>query len=254
MKKSTREALDAYYREAGSWASDKIVGLQKSRRIAWIMAGVAAVVAVAEACALLMLMPLKTVVPYTLMVDRTTGFVQTLKPLEPGQVTPDKALIQSMLVQYVIARESFDMATLQVDYRKIGLWSAEQARADYLTLMQASNLDSPLTRYPRTSVIETRVKSVSPLDDRSALIRFETVRRDAGGAYYPPLHWVAIVEYRFTGELLSAEDRFINPLGFQVLKYRRDPEVLGQVDSAPLGAAPATDLSPIDATPVEEAQ
>jgi type IV secretion system protein VirB8 len=252
MKKSTREALDAYYREAGSWASDKIAGLQKSRRIAWIMAGVAAAVAVAEACALLMLMPLKTVVPYTLMVDRTTGFVQTLKPLDPGQATPDKALIQSMLVQYVIAREGFDMTTLQADYRKIGLWSAEQARGDYLARMQASNIDSPLTRYPRSTVIETRVKSVSPLDERSALIRFETVRRDAGGPYHPALHWVAIVEYRFTGELMSAEDRFINPLGFQVVKYRRDPEALPQVDSAAPDVALETDLAPVDATPVEE--
>lgn len=232
MKKSSREALDAYYREAGSWATDKITGLQKSRRIAWIVASAAAAVAVAEACALIVLMPLKTVEPYTLMVDRTTGFVQALKPLDPGQITPDKALVQSMLVQYVIAREGFDMATLQTDYRKVGLWSAEQARSDYLAHMQASNIDSPLTRYPRTSVIETRVKSVSRLDERSALVRFETVRRDADGPHHSPAPWVAVVDYRFSGEPMSAEDRFLNPLGFQVLKYRRDPETLVPVDAA----------------------
>ena len=28
-------------------------------------------------------MPLKTVEPYTLLVDRQTGFVQALKPLDP---------------------------------------------------------------------------------------------------------------------------------------------------------------------------
>lgn len=244
MKKSSREALDAYYSEAGSWATDKVSGLQRSHRVAWIVAGAAAAVAVAEACALIVLMPLKTVEPYTLMVDRTTGFVQALKPLDPGQITPDKALVQSMLVQYVIAREGFDMATLQTDYRKVGLWSAEQARSDYLALMQASNIDSPLTRYPRTSVIETRVKSVSRLGDRSALVRFETVRRDADGPYHSAVPWVAIVEYRFSGEPMSAEDRFLNPLGFQVLKYRRDPETLTPVD-----AATTRDIQ--DAVPIE---
>ena len=119
MKKSSREALDAYYREAGSWAADQIGTLRLSRRVAWIVAAVAAVIAIVEGLALIVLMPLKTTVPYTLMVDRTTGFVQALKPLDPAQITPDRALVQSMLVQYVIAREGFDMGSLQADYGKV---------------------------------------------------------------------------------------------------------------------------------------
>lgn len=181
MKPSHRERLSAYYREAGSWATDRIGGLQRSCRIAWIAAGVAVMVAVAEAIALVFLMPLKTVEPYTLLVDRTTGFVQALKPLEVEQISPDRALIQSMLVQYVIARESFDIATLKADYQKVGHWSADQARTDYLNAMQASNPLSPLARYPRSSIVVTRVKSVSRLTDDSALVRFDLVRRDAGG-------------------------------------------------------------------------
>ncbi len=231
MKKSSREALNAYYREAGSWASDKIGALQASRRLAWIVAITAVAVAVVEALALVILMPLKTVVPYTLLVDRTTGFVQALKPLEPNQITPDRALVQSMLVQYVIARESFDIATLQTNYQKVGLWSADKARDEYLNLMQPSNLDSPLIRYPRSAVVETRVKSVSRLDEQSALVRYETVHRDQGAQAEPAQHWVAIIQYRFSGEPMSAEDRFLNPLGFQVVEYRRDPEALPQVDA-----------------------
>lgn len=231
MKKASRETLNAYYREAGSWATDQIAALRRSCRIAWIVAAAAVVVAVSEAVALMLLMPLKTVVPYTLMVDRTTGFVQALKPLDPDQITPDRSLVQSMLVQYVIARESFDIATLQANYEKVGLWSAERARSDYLNLMQVSNLDGPLTLYPRSSIVETRVKSVSRLDQQSALVRFETIRRDEGGQHQPAQPWVAIVQYRFSGEPMSAEDRFLNPLGFQVLDYRRDPEALPVTDT-----------------------
>lgn len=232
MKPSTREALSAYYREAGSWATDQIAGLQRSRRTAWIIAIVAAGLAVVEGIALIVLMPLKTVEPYTLLVDRTTGYVQALKPLEPGQTTPDRALVQSMLVQYVIARESFDAATVQADYRKVGLWSADAARSDYVNRMRASNPDSPLVRYPRNAVIETRVKSVSPLDSQSALVRFETLRREGGTQYEAPQAWVAVVQYRFVGEPMSIEDRYLNPLGFQVSSYRRDAETLAQPEPA----------------------
>ena len=233
MKTSSREALDAYYREAGSWAADQIGALKFSRRIAWITAGVAALVAIIEGIALMVLMPLKTTVPYTLLVDRTTGFVQALKPLDPSQITPDRALVQSMLVQYVIARESFDMTSLQADYGKVGLWSAGTARTDYVAKMQASNLSSPLNLYPRTTIVQTRVKSVSPLSETSALVRFETIRRDDGAQPQPALSWVAVVEYRFSGEPMAAEDRFLNPLGFQVTRYRRDPETLTPPPPAP---------------------
>lgn len=242
MKPSAREALTAYYREAGSWATDQIEALRKSRRIAWIVAGAAVAVALVEGFALVVLMPLKTVVPYTLLVDRTTGFVQALKPLEVGAITPDRALVQSMLVQYVIARESFDAATLQANYQKVGLWSADQARTDYLNLMQASNPQGPLARYPRSAVVETRVKSVSPLGNDSAMVRFDTVRRGLGSQALAPQPWVAVIQYRFSGEPMSAEDRFTNPLGFQVLQYRVDPEALPQVtvEAPPEPLDPAT--------------
>jgi type IV secretion system protein VirB8 len=190
-----------------------------------------------EAVALVVLMPLKTVEPYTLLVDRNTGFVQALTPLDPQRISGDTALTQSFLVQYVIARESFDIDTIQAEYRRVALWSSGQARADYIAGAQPSNPQSPLTLYPRTTVIETRVKSVSPMGPNLAMVRFETQRRDAGGQAQPPHAYVAIVRYQFSGAPMSVEDRFVNPLGFQVTRYRRDAEALPPEPAAPPPAA-----------------
>lgn len=246
MNKPSREALDTYYAEAGTWAQDRQDALRASRRTAWIVASVAVAIALIEALVLLVLTPLKTVVPYTLLVDRTTGFVQELDPLEPGKVAPDSALTQSFLVQYVIARESFDIDKVQADYRKVALWSAESARSSYIASTQVSNPQSPLVLYPRTTIVETRVKSVSPspIGRNVALVRFDTVRRDAGGRVEAARPWVALIRYRYSGEPMQLEDRMVNPLGFQVLRYRRDPEALPPatatvVEGAPLIAVPA---------------
>jgi type IV secretion system protein VirB8 len=35
-----------------------------------------------------------------------------------------------------------------------------------------------------------------------------------------------VIDYGFTGAEMSAEDRITNPLGFQVTRYRKDPETL----------------------------
>jgi type IV secretion system protein VirB8 len=178
-----------------------------------------------EAAALVLLTPLKTVEPYTLMVDRTTGYVEALKPLDKAQVATDSALTRSFLVQYVIARETFDMATLNANYRKVGLFSADAARSSYLQAMQVSNPQSPLL-YPRTTVVDVRVKSVSPLGSNAALVRFDTIRSDSGTQPRPPASWVAVIRYRYSTAPMSVDDRFVNPLGFQVTSYRKDPEAL----------------------------
>ena len=226
MKQTTRAALDAYYREGGSWAADREARLDRSQRTAWIIAAIAVVVALVMAIALVVMLPLKTVETRTLLVDRQTGYVQALKPLDAQTIAPTTALTQSFLVQYVIAREGFDIDLVQANYRKVALWSADRARTDYIAAMQVSNPASPLVALPRSTVVDVRVRSVSPLATGSALVRFETVRRDAGGRVSAPTPYVAVIRYRFSGEPMSVEDRFVNPLGFQVTRYRRDQEAL----------------------------
>lgn len=254
MNKQSREALDAYYAEAESWAKDRQDALRSSRRTAWIVASAALAVALLEGLALLLLTPLKTVVPYTLLVDRNTGFVQALEPLDPAKVSADTALTQSFLVQYVIARESFDIDTLQANYRKVALWSAEQARSGYVSGMQISSPQSPLALYPRSTIVETRVKSVSAVGRNVAMVRFETIRRDAGGQVEAPRPWVAVIRYRYTGEPMRLEDRLINPLGFQVLRYRRDAEALPPEPAPAVAATPVVTTVPAATVQVESSR
>jgi type IV secretion system protein VirB8 len=237
MNEHSRPSLSDYYEQAATWNQDRLKALASSRRIAWWVAGAAAFIAVLEALALVFLAPLKTVIPYTLLVDRTTGYVQAIKPTEKTKIEPDAALTQSFLVQYVTARESFDVNTLGQAYRKVALFSADQARNSYLSMMQANSPQNPLALYPRNTVIETRVKSVSPTGSDTAFVRFDTVRTDANGTAQPPSSWVAVIKYRYSGEPMKLEDRFVNPLGFRVISYRKDPEALPA--SAPQAATAA---------------
>ncbi len=236
------EARRAYYAEASTWAADVQGSLRASRKVAWIIAGAAVVVAVMEAGALMLLMPLKTVAPYVLVVDRQTGYVQTAAGLNPGKLSQDQAVTQSFLVQYVIARETFDASDLQANYRKVQLWSAGEAKDGYLKEMAATNPQSPIKLYPASTVLQTTVKSVSLLTPTTALVRFDAERHDAGGSAVQLRPYSAVVSFRYTGAPMRMEDRFVNPLGFQVTRYRRDAETTGAVpappNSSPLGLRP----------------
>ena len=232
---SSREAK---YQAAASWSSDVHGSLRASRRIAWIVASAAGVIAVLEALALAGLAPLKTVVPYTIEVDRQTGYVQMVKGLKPGPLSETSAVTQSFLVQYVIARETFDAADLRENYRKVTLWSAGSARNSYENDMRKTNPTSPLNLFTPTTIVNTTIDSVSLLTPTTALVRFETLRRDSGGAITPQGSFVAVMAFRYTGAPMRMEDRFLNPLGFQVISYRRDS------DSAPASGAPLISYTP----------
>jgi len=229
---------ETYYAQAQSWAQDRDAGQRKAARIAWIIAALAVAVAVLEALALIALTPLKTLVPYTVLVDRNTGYVQALDGTHPQTLKPDAALTQALLAQYVVAREGYDVATIADQYARVSLWSAEGARRDYLALMPASNPQSPLAIYGRGGQLRVRIESVSPLAQGQALVRFVCQRRDGLQGESAPSYYVAIIQYRFVGNPQKLEDRLTNPLGFQVTSYRRDQEAPPLAQTAPQQAAP----------------
>lgn len=214
----------AQYDEAASWAADVHGSLRASRRTAWIVAGVALGIAALEALAIAALAPLKTVVPYTLLVDRQTGYVETVRGLQPGRLTEQSAVTQSFLVQYVIARETFDATDLRENYHKVMLWSAGAARAEYQRDLARTNPGSPLNLYPPSTVLATTIKSVGLLTATTALVRFDTIRRDAGASGGEQRSWTAVVSFHYTGAPMTMGDRFLNPLGFQVTRYRKDSD------------------------------
>ena len=227
-----KDDLAGYYREAETWAATREEDAARSHRRAWIVAAVAGGIALVEAIAIVILLPLRTAEPYTLLVDRQTGNVEALQPMDKQVIAPDHALTRSMLAQYVIARENFDADALREDYRKVALWSGGSARERYVAAMQPSNPASPLAVLPRRATVQTQIRSLSALDGDTALVRFSTVRTDPGGQAQPPQMWAAVITYRFSAAKMSEADRLVNPLGFQVTHYRRDSEMAPEPQAA----------------------
>lgn len=251
-----KAALAEYYEAAESWAEDRHHEGERSRKLAWRVAIAAGVLALLEALALVLLLPLKQVEPIAVLVDRVTGNVQRLDLAKGQSIAPDQALVNSMLAQYVSSREAFNIASLKEDYRKVALWSAGDARSRYVAQMQASNPASPLANLPRSAVIGVEIRSISPLAADSALIRFVTTRTDAGGSPAVQGNWIVVIRYRFTSAEMSAESRLANPLGFQVLRYDRSAEIPPAIPDVQTGsqAGPVGEArSPANPAPTPEA-
>ena len=86
--------------------------------------------------------------------------------------------------------------------------------------------------------VQARIKSVSILEEGQALVRYDLVQRDDNSGESRPAPYLSIIRYRFRDRPLAESDRFINPLGFEVIRYRKDPEAaLPAAEAAPRQAS-----------------
>ncbi len=238
--------------EDDPWAMEALIQARNGRRAAWIVVCLLIVVVGAQAAAIAIMLPLKQVVPYTVTVDRQTGYVETARGVRLGDLKDDEAVVQSMLAQYVLARETFDPADFADRYQRVVLWSLDAARAAYVDAYKSDRSDSLLATMRPGTTIRTTVKAIDLLTPETARVRFETRRQDANSE---PVRTdlQAVITFRFTGQPMRMEDRLMNPLGFQVTAYRRDAEAAPLVETpapAPTMEAPAADasgLAPADA-------
>lgn len=218
---------DAYFAAARSWNEERRSAAALHARIAWIVAGFAALTALVLAIALAAMMPLKSVQPYVVTVDRQTGAVEIAQGLADGKITQNEAVIQAQLANYILARETFDATDLAVQYRRVQLLSAPDVARAYVGSMASSNPASPLRTLGRGDTLAVTIKSASIVAPGAALVRFDIQRRGAGGGAVAQRSYVSALSFGFSGKPLRVRDRFDNPLGFQVTRYRRDLEGAG---------------------------
>ena len=222
-------AISEYFREAESWDADRAAQLRRSTRTAWWVAGAGWSCAVASAMALAMLMPLKRVDPFVVRVDNSTGIVDVV-PVYAGRATPEEAVTRYFLTHYLTVCERFNFSTAESDYEECGAFHSAQRNQAWYAQWTATNPASPLNVHKDGSTVRVQVNSVSFFTRSSGLsdlaqVRYLKATRQGGGEE-SFTHWVATVQYAYTEPAKDPKTRRWNPLGFKIVDFRSEPEVL----------------------------
>lgn len=219
-----------YYKAGATWEDDTHRSLRRSRTLAWLVSGVASVVAGLSLLTLVLILPLKQFEPYVIEVDKTTGYLEVARALKPGDLSQNEAVTAANLVRYIRARETYDAREIKQNYDLAQLYSTGTASSDLTWAYTPSNAQSLDKVYGRNVTISVDVKSVSLLNNTTASVRFSTTTRRENSSTTD--NWVAVVKFRYTTTPIKNEWRFDNPLGFQVTEYRRDQESTPTAGSA----------------------
>jgi type IV secretion system protein VirB8 len=228
---SSGQALQAYLEEAASWDADRIARSVRAAVVAWRVAAAGWLCVIASTVALALLVPLKRVEPYLIRVDNTTGVVDIV-PVYSGKASLGEAVSRYFLAHYIIVCEGFDYSLAESDYQECGAFNSARLNQALYAKWNRANPSSPLNVHKDGSTVSVRIESVSFFARASgganiAQVRFARLARAGEDVPGSVTHWIASIEYRYGKPPDDPRSRAWNPLGFEVLDLRIEPEDLG---------------------------
>lgn len=173
------------------------------------------------------LAPLKTAVPFVIRVDNSTGYTDVAPQISNAKETYQEVEAKYFLSQFVINYESYDWQTIQQMMDTVNVMSGSKVFSQYDTAIRADS--SPLNVLKDNYKMRVKIKSVTMLKPDVAQVRFSKMILDSAGKPAPEYRmtdWISTIAFDFNKKIETEEQRLINPLGFQVLSYRVDPEAM----------------------------
>ncbi|HEY4214962.1 MAG TPA: type IV secretion system protein [Steroidobacteraceae bacterium] len=228
-------ALGEYFREAASWDHDKAAATGRSARIAWRVAAAGWLCAIGSSLALAFAMPLKRVEAFVIRVDNSTGVVDVV-PEYDGTARPAEVVTRYFLTHYVTVCERFDFPTAESDYAECGAFNTSQRNQLWYALWNPANPASPLNVHKDGSTVRVEVASVSFFKRSNSVadlaqVRYLKAERAGAGGEERFSHWTATIQYTYAAPAKDPRTRRWNPLGFRVLDFTAEPEVVADVDA-----------------------
>jgi type IV secretion system protein VirB8 len=242
----TDPELKGYFAEAADWDTDRRALGRRTVRLALTVAGAGWLAVVVLAGALMLLMPLKHVEPFVIRVDNSTGVVDVV-PVYAGRTAMPEAVTRYLLTHYVTICERFNFATAESDYEECGAFHTAQRNQLWYALWNPTNAASPLNTNKDGSSVRSQVTSVSFFKRASGIadlaqVRYVKSKRAAGSSSEEATHWIATLQYVYADPSSDPKVRAWNPLGFKIVDFRPEREVVpeGPQAGSTLAAASAT--------------
>ncbi len=167
----------------------------------------------------------KKVVPFVIEIEKKSGTAILVDPVSVKQYSADKVLAESFLIRYIKARELFNPNTFQYNYyTEVRLLSSYNVYDDFRYWVRVSNQDSPVNLYANVLSSNIKIKSIQHITANSVQIRFglefneknNTIAKDK----------IAFISYTYSELDMGQDERYVNPLGFQITSYRVDDEFI----------------------------
>lgn len=209
-----------------NWYIDKYQSVLVQRNIFAVVTLISLFSTLIAVFTLKSLAPLKSVEPFVIQIDEKTGLTEVVEPISRNALISANEVMDNYFVwQYIRARETYDISDFRRNYFIANLMSHPKVFTEFQEEVSPNNPQSPSARLGDSGkrVVENPV--IIYFNDKTgkriAQVRFQ-ISETPKNAKPITYQKIATLEFTYTDITLTREQRFINPLGFQVLTYRLD--------------------------------
>lgn len=175
--------------------------------------------------------PIVTVEPFVIQVEPKSGITQVVNSQSAREIAASEAINTYFIVRYIKSRETVDSA-LKYHHEVVRLMSAPYVYAPYAWEVSPNNPDSFMARSGGQGVRDVKIRSMARTDrnptciDKLCQVQIRITIYENGKQHQSVQHQIIYMDYTFTNVNLTQYERYVNPIGFRVVSYRKTDEVL----------------------------
>ncbi|MBN9543383.1 MAG: type IV secretion system protein [Alphaproteobacteria bacterium] len=167
----------------------------------------------------------RTVKPFVIQVEENTGITTVVDSANMNNyMTRNESIKNYFIVKYIRARETYNNADYEYQFDTVArLLSSPNVYQPFKRFL-LDQKQSPIYLYGARIYTTILIKSIQYNDQGNvATVRF---RINENGESFRVFNKIATLQFDIANMTLSAEERFVNPIGFKVTSYRVDEEIV----------------------------
>ncbi|MEQ1789181.1 MAG: type IV secretion system protein [Rickettsiales bacterium] len=213
-------------KESRNWYKDRYQSIMLQRRLLMFLTIMSMLSTLVGMIIIAQISPLKGVEPFLIQVDAKSGITQVVDPTTVREITALESVNNYFVVQYIRARESYNVRDITQNYTKVRVMS-DPAKVYQQFKFEAApgNPNSVIARVGGAGTRRVKFKSISYIKPNQAQVRLLIEETAANGGTLQS-HKIATVIFEYAKLDLNSEERYINPLGFRVTEYRVDEDTM----------------------------
>lgn len=170
--------------------------------------------------------------PFIVEIEKKTGIVSVVNQSTVKNFAANDAINNYFIVKFLRLWEIFDNENYKYNYyTELRLFSAPDVFNQFLSFIRLSSPSSPINLYQNNPITEgdVRIRSIQYIEEGNAQVRFTTQIKTKQSQRYGETEeksYIATIKFAYNDLKINENERYINPLGFQVMTYKKTEEYL----------------------------
>ena len=216
-KANDKTKTKSHKNKISNWYADRYLSIAVQRNVLFLFSILASVGVLVGLMLVKVMYDQRSIDPYLIEVEPDTGIAVIVDYKTKKEYTAQEALKESLLVNYIMARESYKETEVEKLSDSVRVFSSKTIY-DIFVKEFKENI-KPIQQYGHNASATIKIRSLNYIAPTRVNLRFSKIVSAENRSETREYKYIAIINFIFSDLVLNKEDLWLNPFGFQVTSY-----------------------------------